>query len=96
MGDVMKGTEKQIDYAKIIIGRIEKIILNATNHCPEELTKHFMEMNDKIIANLNNAYAGDVISGFKDLRITDDWQYDYEMFMIDIQVEKSRGLDYKK
>lgn len=94
----MKGTEKQIKWAENIIETVKTIFNNAettqSNHAAINQVK---EMHDRIINNMNNGNASDIIDDFKSIVITGKAMEDYaEVFNRIVVCEKTKGREYRK
>ena len=57
----IKGTEKQIDFAKKLIDRFNNEMDRLINECPEEYKNDWIARKEKINMVLKESYAGDVI-----------------------------------
>lgn len=94
----MKGTEKQIKWAEDIIETVKTVFNNAetaqSNHAAINQVK---EMHDRIINNMNNGNASDIIDDFKSIVITGKVMEDYASVLNRIVVcEKTKGREYRK
>lgn len=62
----MKGTEKQITWAKELIGKMNKEFSIVLGMVPENQKVIFSDAFEKINAIMNDSYAGDIIYHLKD------------------------------
>ena len=95
----MKGSEKQIAWAMDIVGTIQNIFHDAeeaqSNHPMIEKVK---EMHNKIIANMMNGNAGEIIDDFKDIcrhegKALEDYNDVVNLIAV---VEMIKGRNYRK
>ena len=95
----MKGSEKQIAWATDIVGTIQKIFCDAekaqANHPMIEKVK---EMHNRIIANMMNGNAGEIIDDFKGIcrhegKALEDYNDAVNRIAV---VEMTKGRNYRK
>lgn len=93
----MKGTEKQIEWAETIIGMVKTIFKNAENaQSNHPAINQVKEMHKKIIDNMTNDNAANIIDDFKNIKITENAMEDYKEVLTRITVcEKTKGRAYR-
>ena len=95
----MKGTEKQIEWASSIVKMIGMIFKKdkkmQANH---PMINQIKDMHNKIIENMNNMKAEDIIDDFKDIvKHEDKVMEDYKDVLNQIVVcEMTKGRAYRK
>lgn len=62
----MRGTEKQVAFAKSLIEKFDTEINGLINECPEKYKGNWVNTKEKLDNIFAEAYAGDVIDVLKD------------------------------
>ena len=95
----MRGTEKQIAWAEDIIKTVSDIMDRVFVEIPAPNKNTFAqakEIYSNVLDNLRNAYAGDVIEYFKDLRNCEDIKSAGNYLNICINVAEDCGMVLRK
>lgn len=65
-GIIMKGTEKQVAFAKSLIEKFDTEMNGLISVCPEQYKQNWINVKEKLDSIFAEAYAGDVIDVLKD------------------------------